>query len=61
MPSDLQAPPLAFAPSEGEMINESTWTRRHVTKADCEYVKSCMVVVRELGKFANYITPPTAV
>ena len=46
----------------GELIDEATWTKEHTnwlpTKADREYVDSCMVKVTEHGKFANYIAPP---
>jgi benzoyl-CoA 2,3-dioxygenase component B len=46
----------------GEIIDEATWTKEHTswlpTKADREYVDSCMVKVTEPGKFANYIAPP---
>jgi benzoyl-CoA 2,3-dioxygenase component B len=51
-----------FAP-DGEMISESEWTNQHAgwlpSQADRDYVKSCMVSVREPGKFANYISPPS--
>jgi benzoyl-CoA 2,3-dioxygenase component B len=47
---------------QGEMISESEWTRRHgdwlPSQKDRDYVQSCMVAVREPGKFANYIAPP---
>ena len=39
----------------GELIDEATWTKEHtnwlLTKADREYVDSCMVKVTEPGKF----------
>jgi benzoyl-CoA 2,3-dioxygenase component B len=50
-----------FTP-QGELISEGEWTKRHVawlpSQGDRDYVKSCMVAVREPGKFANYIAPP---
>jgi benzoyl-CoA 2,3-dioxygenase component B len=50
-----------FSP-DGKLIGEGEWTRGHAswlpTKADRDYVASCMKAVYEPGKFANYIAAP---
>ena len=47
---------------EGERITEAEFEKNRPTwlpsAADREYVQSCMIMVREPGKFANWISPP---
>ncbi len=51
----------SFTP-EGELITREEWEKRSdewlPTRDDRDYVASCMVAVREPGKFANWIAPP---
>ncbi|MAE75614.1 MAG: benzoyl-CoA 2,3-epoxidase subunit BoxB [Planctomycetes bacterium] len=46
----------------GERITEEEWNAHRddwlPTEADSAYVKTCMISVREPGKFANWISPP---
>ncbi|MHC5066939.1 MAG: benzoyl-CoA 2,3-epoxidase subunit BoxB [Planctomycetota bacterium] len=51
-----------FTP-QGELVDEAAWKSGRdewlPSQADRDYVDSCMVAVREPGKFANWISPPS--
>ena len=48
---------------QGNLLSESEWEARKdeflPTPEDKDYVQSCMVLVTEPGKFANWIAPPS--
>jgi benzoyl-CoA 2,3-dioxygenase component B len=50
------------ADPQGNFLTKDEWAARHhewiPSPEEKQYVRDCMVLVKERGKFANWITPP---